>query len=85
MKVNHSETIKTVPEYAKVLKTIRENKKITQRELAKHLKVSHMQVSHLETGKRFPRVDVLDDWCKFLNYELVIELSSRPSLNKKPK
>jgi transcriptional regulator with XRE-family HTH domain len=46
-----------------LLRTLRENAGMTQRQMAKKLNVTHVQVHKSETGER--RVDVAEfmDWC----------------------
>ncbi len=62
-----------IPEYLKVLKEVRESKNITQKDLAKHLKVSHMAISHYEKGIRGPKISEFEKWLKYLNLEMVIK------------
>jgi len=73
MKVNHSiEIKKEAPEYAKVLRAIRLSEGFTQREVAIALGISHMGISHFETGTRSPNLAQLESWANVLGAEVVI-------------
>jgi len=59
-KAQHAPRYRYLP---KMLRQMRESAKLTQRDLAKKLNVSHVHVHKSETGER--RVDVTEflDWC----------------------
>lgn len=84
MIVNHKEKIveRFIPEYAKVLRKIRVEKGITQREVAKNLGVTHMMISHLENGTRIPKLDLFDNWAHFLGVELKLEIIRSSLISK---
>jgi transcriptional regulator with XRE-family HTH domain len=77
MKIDHDVAYKDAPQYAKILKKCREDKGMTQKELAKKLDISSMQVSHFETGERTPRLDVFDSWVRCVGMEVVFTLKRK--------
>ncbi len=49
------------------LRTLRQRHGLTTRELAEHLKVSHVQISRIETGTRKPSADLILEIALFFN------------------
>ena len=76
MKLLHKIKIKSVPEYAKVLKFVREKKKIKQTTIAKKLGMSSMLLSYWESGKRTPDIMQLEDWANTLGMEVVLTITN---------
>lgn len=54
------------------LRAIRKRKRITQAELAKHLGISRELFGFYENGVSTPRLALLEQWCNYLNVELII-------------
>ena len=50
---------------------------LTQKEVAKKLKISAMQLSHLELGKRELKLSMLDKWAEILGLEIVMEVKEK--------
>ena len=76
-----------VMEYAKELRLLadaihqaREEKRITQEQLAEYLQISPTHVRHLESGRRKPSVEKLISLCKILgiSFDQVIRGEPRP-------
>ena len=53
-----------------VLREYRENRKMTQSEVAKLLHVTKMTISHWETGKRSMKAEDLKRYCKVLDVDV---------------
>jgi transcriptional regulator with XRE-family HTH domain len=49
------------------LRALRQRHGLTTRELAEHLKVSHAQISRIETGTRKPSADLILEIALFFN------------------
>ena len=54
------------------LKTIRKGKRIKQSDLAKSIGITQTYLSLIETNKRSPKFEVIEDICKELDCELRI-------------
>ena len=65
-----------------VIKKLRENKKMTQEELADRLFVSSKAVSKWETGQGFPDISLLESLAKALNISVIELLSGEDIQNK---
>lgn len=48
------------------LRQLRRLKDLSQDYIAIQLETSQKQISRFETGKKHPRIDLLDKWCKLL-------------------
>lgn len=64
------------------LKSLRKEKSLTQREVAKHLNVSEKTISKWETGNGLPEISLLLPLCRFYGISLN-ELLSGERLNEK--
>ena len=53
-----------------MLKDLRKRKGLTQKELAKELGVTYTAICYWETGKRFPRKELLDKLCAFFDCKI---------------
>ena len=53
-----------------VLREYRENRKMTQSEVAKLLHVTKMTISHWETGQRSMKAEDLKRYCKVLDVDV---------------
>lgn len=49
------------------LRTLRQQRGLTTRELAEHLKISYVQISRIETGARKPSADLILELALFFN------------------
>lgn len=65
----------------KVIKEIREKKKITQKELADKILVSDKTISKWETGKGLPDIGVIDDLAKALGVSIAELLTGEYKTN----
>ena len=74
MKVIHQERRKDTPEFAHALMIRRQRLGITQKELAKKMKISPMGLSHFETGVRAPNLRWLELWANCLGAEVKLEI-----------
>ncbi len=63
------------------LKELRKNKGISQRELARKVKVSSAMVSDYEAGKRSPTIEVLEKFARFfgVSTDYLLGLTDNPS------
>jgi transcriptional regulator with XRE-family HTH domain len=52
----------------------RKRLKITQREMAKHLKVTPSTLNKYEFGKRKISAEAMDEYCDYLGYELKLQV-----------
>ncbi len=55
-----------------VLKELRRNKGMTQKEIAQELKITDRTYGHYETGKREPSIDMLIEIADYYNISLDI-------------
>ena len=67
-----------------VIRKLRENKKMTQEELAEKLYVSSKAVSKWETGHGFPDISLLEPLAKALDISLIELLSGEDIRNSNP-
>lgn len=58
-------------EFNKKLKKLREEKGLSQAELAKMASVSQTAISDIETGNKMPKLDTAMKICKALNVKLM--------------
>ena len=65
-----------------VIRTLRENKKMTQEELAERLFVSSKAVSKWETGQGFPDISLLESLAQALDISVIELLSGEDIQNK---
>lgn len=78
MKATHSFKLPQeipVPEYAKVLRYLREKKNWSQKDVGKRLHLSPMSISYYENGHRFPDLGCLEKWAGLFNLEVNISLT----------
>lgn len=66
---------------APAIKTLREQKKLTQTQLADQLSVSHKTISKWETGKGLPDISLLEPLAKALGVSLPELFSGQPTIN----
>lgn len=74
MLVKHKIKVRRAPEYAIVLKCLREKRGMKQAMLAKKLGVSPMCISYYESGARVPRLDALDNWAGAVGAQVIITI-----------
>ena len=74
MKVIHQEKRKDTPEYAHALMIRRQRLGLTQKEIAKKIRISPMGLSHFETGTRYPNLHWLETWANALGAEVEIKI-----------
>ena len=67
-----------------VIKTLRENKKMTQEELAEKIFVSSKAVSKWETGQGFPDISLMEPLAKALDISVIELLSGEDVRNRNP-
>ncbi|HEC66992.1 MAG TPA: XRE family transcriptional regulator [bacterium] len=78
----HTEKIVRVPDYALALKVRRLRLGFRQQEIADKLNISAMGLSYFETGKRIPKIDMLEKWANVLEAEVWIDIKElSPRLN----
>lgn len=77
MKVQHTETINKIPEYAAVLKKRRERMGFKQSEIAAKMGLSAMGLSYLENGTRGCKVETLERWAEALGAEVWIDIKDK--------
>ena len=65
-----------------VIRKLRENKKMTQEELAEKIFVSSKAVSKWETGQGFPDISLLEPLAKALNISVIELLSGEDIRNQ---
>lgn len=68
--------------FEKILKSLREDRKITQDDLATAIGVSKQAVSHYERGTRFPKREQLEALADFFNVDIDY-LTGRSSVTTK--
>ena len=68
--------------FEKILKSLREDRKITQDDLAAAIGVSKQAVSHYERGTRFPKREQLEALADFFNVDIDY-LTGRSSVTTK--
>lgn len=66
---------------APTIKALREQKKLTQAQLADQLSVSHKTISKWETGKGLPDISLLEPLAKALGVSLPELFSGQPTTN----
>lgn len=66
---------------APTIKALREQKKLTQAQLADQLSVSHKTISKWETGKGLPDISLLEPLAKALGVSLPELFSGQPTIN----
>ena len=82
MRTLHTEKIVIVPSYAAALKARRLRLGFRQQEIADKLNISAMGLSYFESGKRIPKIDVLEEWANALEAEVWIDIKElSPRLN----
>lgn len=75
----------------KNIKYLRKTKKLTQKDIADVLEVSHQMVSHYESGSTSPQIDVVQKIADFLGVELKdlmftdLESSKMPNRVEEPR
>ncbi len=67
------------------LKIIREKRELTQRALAKELKISKSYYNYFETGERIIPIKRLNDFCNYFNvsFDYVLGLDDKSIVSKK--
>ncbi len=66
--------IKNEAELGKVLKSRREELKITQKQLADYCNLSHNGISQIEVAQKSPRISTLIKLGKILGFKLVLKM-----------
>lgn len=77
MKVQHTESIRRIPDYCQVLKTRRERMGYKQSEIAEKLGISAMGLSHFENGRRNPSVEMIEKWAQTMGAEIWLEIRNK--------
>ena len=67
-KIEHKNSIN------EILYLRRKQLRMTQEEVAEKVGVTFMQISHLEKGRRQPKIDTLNKWTKSLKINIIITL-----------
>ncbi|MFA5576323.1 MAG: helix-turn-helix domain-containing protein [Tissierellaceae bacterium] len=67
--------------FSGILKELRENKNITQKELAKYLNITDRNIRYYETGDRIPSTDILEKIADYFDVS-VDYLLGRTSVKK---
>ena len=67
-----------------VIRRLRENKKLTQEELAEKIYVSGKAISKWETGQGFPDISLLEPLAKALDISVIELLSGEDVRNQNP-
>lgn len=66
---------------SQIIKTLREKRKMTQKELAEKLYVSEKTISKWETGNGFPDISILEDLAKNLDISIIELLNGKEIKN----
>ena len=69
-------------EFGLRLKEIRQSKKITQEILSEIVEIDPKHLSHIETGKSFPKADLIERFAKALNVDYTVFFETEHIKNK---
>ncbi|MBQ2644956.1 helix-turn-helix transcriptional regulator [bacterium] len=69
--------------FGKRLKELRKNKKMTQFELAEAVEIDEKHLSHIETGRSFPKAALIEKFAETLGVDLDSMFDFSAKINRK--